>query len=196
MNFSSIGLRTSAWALVGALVTMGSASAQTVVSAASEIAFTAKQLGVPLEGKFRRWTAQVQFDPKAAANGKIAFNIDMGSGTLGVAETDAELIKADWFNTAKFPQATFQSTALKAAGKGRMDVTGQLTIKGQTQVITVPVALTQQGTGAQLQTVATGAFPIKRLAFKIGDGAWTDTSLVADDVSVRFKITLTGISPL
>jgi polyisoprenoid-binding protein YceI len=42
-------------------------------------------------------------------------------------------------------------------------------------------------------TVATGVLPIKRLAFKIGDGEWADTSMVADDVQVKFKLSLSGV---
>jgi len=45
-------------------------------------------------------------------------------------------------------------------------------------------------------TTATGAFSIKRNEFHIGEGEWTDTSQLADDVAVKFKITLTGVAPL
>ena len=92
----------------------------------------------------------------------------------------------------KFPQATFQSTAIKAAGPGKFDVAGKLSIKGATQDVNVPVALTQSGN----ITTATGAFTIKRLAFKIGENEWADTSMVADDVQVKFKLALTGVGKL
>lgn len=171
-------------------------SAQQVVPADSEIAFVSRQMGVPVEGKFRKWAAQVSFDPKAPQTGKVAFTIDTGSATLGVPETDAEIVKPDWFHVARFPQASFQSSSIKATGKGRYEVSGQLTIKGQAQPVTVPVTLAQTGTGSALRTVASGTFAIKRLSFKIGDGAWSDTSMVADDVQVRFRLTLTGLGPL
>jgi len=45
-------------------------------------------------------------------------------------------------------------------------------------------------------TTASGTFAIKRLDFRIGDGDWKDTSLVADAVQVRFKLVLTGVGPL
>jgi polyisoprenoid-binding protein YceI len=172
------------------------ATAQQVVPAGSEITFTSRQMGVPVDGQFRKWNATIQFDLKKPEAGKVAFTIDMGSATLGAADTDAEVAKADWFNTAKFPQAQFQSSAIKATGKGRFDVTGALTIKGSTQTVTVPVTLAQTGSGAALRTTATGAFPIKRLAFKIGEGPWGDTSMVADEVQVKFKIQLSGMVPL
>ena len=45
-------------------------------------------------------------------------------------------------------------------------------------------------------TTATGVLPIKRLAFKIGEGDWADTSMVADDVQVKFKLALNGMGKL
>jgi polyisoprenoid-binding protein YceI len=165
---------------------------QKIVAAQSEIAFTSKQMGVPVDGKFKKFDAQVAFDPKKPDAAKIAFSIDIGSATLGSAETEAELVKPDWFNTKLFPQATFQSSSVKATGPGKFDVAGKLAIKGASHDVVVPVTLAQAGAN----TTASGAFVIKRLDFKIGDGDWKDTSMVANDVQVKFKLTLTGVGAL
>ncbi|MPN21139.1 hypothetical protein SDC9_168518 [bioreactor metagenome] len=53
----------------------------------------------------------------------------------------------------------------------------------------MPVTLKQNGA----TTTAEGQFPIKRLTFKIGENEWADTSMVADEVQVKFKLALTGI---
>ncbi len=166
--------------------------AQQLVSAGSEIAFTSKQMGVPVDGKFRKFDAKVTFDPKKPEAANIGFTVDLASVSLGVAETEAEIVKPEWFDTKKFPQATFQSTAVKATGAGKYEVSGRLTIKGTAQNVVVPVALAQSGG----TTTASGSFVLKRLAFRIGDGDWKDTSMVADDVQVRFKLALTGIGAL
>lgn len=165
---------------------------QQLVPAQSEVQFTARQMGVPLDGHFKKFSAQVAFDPAKLATSKISFTVDTGSATLGSRETDAELPKPDWFNVPKFPQAQFQSTSIKALGGGKFDVAGTLTIKGNTQNVSMPVTLTQAGA----TTTATGALPIKRLAFKIGENEWADTSMVADDVQVKFKLALTGVGKL
>ncbi|MFM8345266.1 MAG: YceI family protein, partial [Betaproteobacteria bacterium] len=68
--------------------------------------------------------------------------------------------------------------------------------KGNTQAVTVPVTLSQTGSGPGLRTTATGSFTIKRLAFKVGEGPWGDTSMVADEVQVKFKLNLSGMAPL
>jgi len=100
--------------------------------------------------------------------------------------------KAAWFNVPKFPQASFASSAIKALGGGKFEVRGKLAIKGATQDVVVPVTVTQAGANS----TATGSFVIKRLDFKIGEGEWADTSMVANDVTVKFKLALTGMAPL
>ena len=165
---------------------------QKLDAAKSEMLFVSKQMGVPVEGRFRKFDAQIAFDPKKPEAGKVAFTIDMGSATFGSLEVDVELPKATWFNVPKFPQATFQSSAIKAVGAGRFEVAGKLSIKGSSRDVVVPVALTQAGGS----TTATGAFAIKRLEFKIGEGDWADTSMVANDVQVKFKLNLSGVPAL
>ena len=174
------------------LVAVPAHAQQALQPAQSSIQFTAKQMGVPLDGHFKKFSAQVAFDPAQLATSKIAFTVDTGSATLGSRETDAELPKPTWFNVGKFPQAQFESTAIKALGGGQFEVAGKLTIKGNAQNVVVPVALTQSGP----TTTATGTLPIKRLAFKIGENEWADTSMVADDVTVKFKLALTGVGKL
>jgi len=165
---------------------------QQLVPAQSSIEFTARQMGVPMQGQFRKFDAQVAFDPAQLATSRIRFTVDTGSVTMGARETDAELPKAAWFNVPQFPQATFESSAIKALGGGKFDVAGKLTIKGSTVQVSLPVSLSQSGA----TTTATGTLPIKRLAFKIGDGEWADTSMVADEVQVKFKLALTGVGKL
>jgi polyisoprenoid-binding protein YceI len=164
----------------------------TLQAAQSELAFTSRQMGVPVDGRFKRFDAQLAFDPKKPETGKVAFTIDLASVSLGAPELEAELAKTPWFDSKKLPQASFQSTAVKASGAGKFEVAGKLTIKGQTRDIVVPITLTQAG-GV---STATGGFVLKRLEFKIGDGEWADTSMVANDVQVKFKLLFNGIAPL
>jgi polyisoprenoid-binding protein YceI len=179
---------------LGALA--GTASAQqTLLPAQSELGFVMRQMGVPVEGRFRQFDAQVAFDPAQPARSKVSFKVDIASITMGSREVDVELPKPVWFNTARFPQALFESSAIKGLGGGKFEVAGRLTVKGLATNVVVPVALTQP-TGPGGVTFATGTFPIKRLTFKIGENEWSDTSMVADDVQVRFKLALQGVGKL
>ncbi len=165
---------------------------QKLILGQSEIVFISKQMGVPVEGRFKKFDAQIAFDPVKPEANKIAFAVDIASATIGVPETDVELPKATWFNTAKFPQAAFQSTNVKGLGGGKFEVSGKLSIKGASRDVVIPVTLVQVGAN----TTATGAFAVKRLTFKIGENEWADTSMVADDVQVKFKLALTGVGKL
>ena len=165
---------------------------QQLLPAQSSIAFTVRQMGVPIEGHFKKFDAQVAFDPAKVEASRILLSIDTGSATMGSRETDAELPKTEWFNVPKFPQATFRSSSVKALDKNRLEVAGTLNIKGVARDVVVPVTLAQNGA----ITTATGTLAIKRLAFQMGAGEWADTSMVADEVQVRFRLALTGVGVL
>lgn len=162
-----------------------------MVAASSEVTFTARQLGVPLEGRFKRFDARIALDPRQPQTGRVQFQIELGSVSID-PETDAELLKPEWFGAARFPRAQFVSRAIRATGPGQFEVAGTLTLKGIARELVVPVRLTSSPAGA----VASGAFTLKRLDFKIGDGDWADPSVVAHDVQVRFKLTLQGLPAL
>lgn len=166
-------------------------AAQTLVPAQSEVTFVARQLGVPIQGRFQRFAVRSQFDPKAPQRSQVGIDIELGSASMN-PDADAELPKPEWFHAAKFPKASFQSTSIRATGPGRFEATGQLNIKGQVRPVVVPVQITQ----AQGLSTASGQFKLKRLDFKVGDGGWRDTSVVADEVDVRFKFVLRNLPPL
>jgi polyisoprenoid-binding protein YceI len=173
-------------------VSMAAWADQKIVPAQSEIAFVIKQMGVPVEGRFKKFDAQISFDPAKPETSKMAFTVDTGSASMGAPESDAELPKSAWFNVSKFPQATFASSSVKGLGGGKFEVSGKLNIKGNVRDVVVPVVMAQSGPNS----TATGSFSLKRLTFKVGEGEWTDTSMVADDVQVKFKLTLTGVGKL
>jgi polyisoprenoid-binding protein YceI len=161
------------------------AQAATLQPDKSDLSFTFKQMGVPVDGKFKKFEAQLDFDAKKPEAGKIAFTVDLGSVSLGDPSFDHELAGTTWFDTKRNGKATFVSTGIKPTGAGKYDVAGKLTIKGAVRDIVVPITLANG--------VAQGSVPIKRLDFKIGDGEWADTSIVANDVTVKFKLAFAGL---
>lgn len=165
------------------------ARAQQVDPAGSELVFVTRQMGVPVEGRFQRFSAQVALDPRKPEAGQVALDIQMDSVAFAVPEVTAEALRPVWLDTARFPQARFQSTGIRAAGEGRYEMSGRLTLKGQTRELTVPVSLARAGA----QGTASGSFTIRRTDFRIGEGEWSDPSLVAPEVRVRFRIALSGL---
>ena len=80
--------------------------------------------------------------------------------------------------------------AIKALGDGRFEMAGKLTLKGIARPLTVPVTIAPGSNG---QSVASGSFVLQRIDYKVGDGEWTDTSVIANDVQVRFKLVVDGL---
>jgi polyisoprenoid-binding protein YceI len=179
-------------AMISLAVTAPASAQQKIIPAQSTIAFTSKQMSVPVDGKFEKFDAQISFDPKQPAASKISFTIDISSAVIGDAETIRELRKPTWFDMAKFPTASFQSTSAKALGGGKFEVVGNLSIKGKSKPIAAIVQLAQKGD----TTTVEGNFAMKRLDFSIGDGEWKDVSIVADEVVVKIKLALSGVAAL
>ena len=169
-----------------ALAASGAAHAQ-VDAAKSTITAVSKQMNVPVEGKFKKFTAQVNYDPAKPAAGSAKFAVDVGSYDLGDESYNDQVRGKEWFDAKTFPQATFVSSAIAPAAGGKpnvIKVTGTLTIKGKSQQVVVPVTVTQQGALQMFD----GEVPIRRLQFDIGTGEWKDTSTVADEVTIKFHI--------
>lgn len=156
----------------------------TVALDMSQVTFTSKQMGVPVEGTFKKFSAQLNFDPAKPETGKAQVEIDTASVDAGSTEANEEVVGKNWFNVRQFPAAKFVSTSVKPAGNNRYDVTGKLTIRDKTRDVTIPFTLTPQGNTAQFQ----GSFAIKRLDYDIGRGGGWDVDTVADDVNIKFKI--------
>jgi len=165
----------------------GGAGAQGVLIDRSEIRFVAKQAGGGVEGRFRKWKANVDFRPKDPANSKAAFEIELASIDLASEETETEIGRPAWFDTARFPIAKFESTSVRGLGGDRYEIDGRLSMKGITRDVSVPVALRKDSGG---NSVAEGQFTVRRLDYKIGEGMWADTSAIADDVVIRIRMVL------
>jgi len=166
--------------------------APALVAGQSEISFVSRQMGVPVAGNFRSFDAQVSFDPVNPQKGHFLIGVDVASVQLPTDDAMKEVVKPGWFDAAHFARATFQSSAIRSLERGRFEVAGRLSIKGRAQDVLVPVFLEQTGA----LTVASGSLVVRRLAFSIGEGEWADTSMVADEVQIRFRLVLTGIAPI
>ena len=101
---------------------------------------------------------------------------------------DDEVAKKTWFNTSVFPKAKFTSSAVAQTGPDRYEARGKLSIKGIGQDVSAPFSVKRAGDVVTYE----GGFTLKRLQFKIGEGIWSDTETVADEVQVKFRIVTTG----
>lgn len=171
-------------ALLGAAVLPPHAGAAPIDAAKSTVITTSKQMNVAVDGAFKKVGGDVTFDPAKPAAGSARVTIDIASYDIGSEEYNKTLRDKEWFDAKTYPQASFVSTAITPAGAGKLNVAGKLTIKGRTQDVTVPLTVTQQA-GAQ---AFDGVLAIKRLAFGIGANEWKDTSVVGDEVQIKFHL--------
>ena len=163
------------------------ARAQAVVAGKSDIGFTIRQMGVKFDGRFRKWTADIVFLPKALASSKAIVDIDLGSVDLASDDSEAEARGPLWFDAARFPTAHFASTSIRSVGNDRYEVAGKLTIKGITRDCVVPITVATDASGNRL---AEGSFSLRRLDYRIGEGEWADTGTVDNDIVVHVRMTL------
>ena len=164
------------------------ARADTVDYAKSEISFVSKQMNVPVQGRFKTFTAKIVFDARKLASAKAEIAVELSSIDTGSAEADEEVGKKGWFNTSAFPTAKFSSSAVTQTGPDRYQARGKLSIKGIGQDVIAPFSVKRAGDVVTYD----GAFTLKRLQFKIGEGVWSDIDTVADEVQVKFRIVTTG----
>ena len=151
----------------------------------SHVAFSYKQMGVGMDGKFKKFSALMNFDPAKPAVAKATLEIDLASIDTGSGEADQEVTGKAWFNTSAFPKAVFVSSQIKQTAPNQFEVAGKLTIKGQTKDISFPLKQTAQGNVG----VFNGSFVMRRADFNIGEGMWAKFDTVANEVQVNFQIT-------
>ena len=167
------------------------AAAMTVLYDKSRITCVSRQEKVPVEAQFKKFTAQFAFDPARPQDGKAQIEIDLNSFDIGFAEYNEDAKGKNWFDARNFPLAKFVSTSIRTLGDGRFEARGPLTIKGRTNEAVAPFTYKADAAGGVFE----GAFVIKRLHYNIGDGVWRDTSVVADDVQIKFRIVVAAAKP-
>jgi len=133
--------------LVTLLATIGAAQAQSATYAIdpthTAVTFEAKHFGTStLRGRWDKKEGTVTLD-KAAKTGKVEFTIDMASISTGTAPFDGHLKSKDFFAVEEFPTAKFVGDKFTFNGDKVTSVSGELTLKGKTN----PVTLTATGFG-------------------------------------------------
>jgi len=168
------------------------AAAASIDANRSSLSATFRQMNVPVEGAFKRISGDVVFDVARPQDARAALDIDLASFDLGPGTEDyaVETRRKDWFDTTRFPRATFTLAGARALGGDRFEARGKLSLKGRVLDLVANVVRRSES-GVQ---VFEGQLPIRRLAFGIGEGEWRDPSVVADEVVVRFRLVV-PVSP-
>jgi polyisoprenoid-binding protein YceI len=151
----------------------------------SKLGFDSAYSSTRFSGAFKSWSAAIQFDPANLAASKATVTIDLASATTGDPDRDETLPESDWFNTSKFPRATFTTGAIKAIGDGRYQAAGVITLKGLSKPATLNFTVQIKGKTA----VMTGQAVLDRTQWSVGEGQFKDEKPVPHAVTVNVSIT-------
>ena len=188
---------TSAALLAAAVFAGTQALAQRVTYAIdpahSQVDFGIKHMGIStVHGRFAIKDGTVDMDPQNVTESSVAATIDVASVDTGVAQRDGHLRSPDFFDTAKFPTATFKSSRITKTGDG-YDVIGDLTLHGVTRPVTLhlePPSKDQIGMDKMPHRGFTATTTLHRKDFGL---TWNGTlqsgdAMLGDDVKMEFDI--------
>jgi polyisoprenoid-binding protein YceI len=178
-------VRLGAIALVLALCPAAHAGPRQADQSDGRLEFSAVQAGAKFTGAFSRFRVTLDLDPAHPASGRLDVTVDVASIDTRDPERDEILRGADFFQVEQHPQAVFHAVRFERVGDG-WRAPGELTIRGVTQPVPVMFTLAP-GAGT---AVMKGSASLRRLAFGLGQGEWTSTEWVGDEVDVRFELKL------
>lgn len=107
----------------------------------SQINFIAESQLVDAHGTFDTWDAEIMFDAEKVEASSVVITIDAKSINTRIGQRDGHLRSNDFFAVDSFPTITFKSTIVNKLAEDRINITGDLTIRGRTKRITIPSRL-------------------------------------------------------
>ena len=163
----------------------------------SHLGFTIGFMGLTkVRGTFNDFNATILYDDKQPERSSLTFSIDAATIDTNSEFRDKDLLGDPWFATAKHPRIVFQSTRIEPKGKDKYVIHGDLTMKGVTKTIAIPMTRTvargpDPGWG-NMRIGGTGAVTINRRDFGL-DGPEFWSKALADEVEI--EIDLLGTRP-
>ena len=137
-----------------------------------------------ITGRFDKFDAQFTFDPADPTRSSVTVTIPIDSVDMGVQRLDEHLKSPDFFDVAKYPNMTFQSTKVSAIDASHLKVDGDLSIHGVTKPVVLNVTINKVGEHPMAKVAAAGfdaSTQIKRSDFGVGNYA----PAVSDEVTIH-----------
>ena len=174
-------------ALLTTSVVFAADNTYTIDPAHTSFAFAVKHMMISnVPGEFDKFSGQIVYSPTDLANSKANITIDVSSINTNIAKRDAHLKSPDFFDAAKFPTITFVSTKFTSTG-----ITGNLTMKGVTKEVTIPVTISGPVNEMGHQAIGiTGSVTVNRQDYGINWNKTLDQGGVAvsNDVAITISI--------
>ncbi|TXL82198.1 hypothetical protein FHP25_00400 [Vineibacter terrae] len=194
----SVLITRSGVALLGLLaaspVLAGPADPWAVDAEASRLTFETKQMGVPVKGRFGKFSGSIVLDPSDLANARIDITVAIPSGATGTKDIDEAMLGEDLLAARAFPAARFVADKVISEGEGKYRADGKLTIRDLSKDLALPFTLAiadDPTTPGQLRATARGRVDIRRLDYGVGQRDWKATDAVPNEVAVVLEIIAT-----
>lgn len=158
-------------------------AADYVQAPGSALVFAGTYQGEAFTGRFPGFVTRFSFDPAQLSTAKLDVTIPLATASTGNSDYDGEMRGNAFFDAAKFPQARYTATRIRALGGNRFAADGTLSLRGVSKPITLNFTWTP---GAK--PVLAGKATVKRLDFGVGKGDWADTSLIPNEIAVSTKV--------
>ena len=156
--------------------------------ASSSIRFEATAGGTAVNGQFKTFTPQIEFDPQQPGSTRVRVDIAVGSVATGNDEVDAALRDAIWLDAKGSPIATYQADKAERLADGRFQLQGALTLRGKTAPVPVPFTLSLRLSTGGGRAMVTGEIIVSRKAFDVGPAGPVAGLVIADEVKVRLML--------
>jgi len=178
---------------IAAGVQADTAKAWTVLYDKSTLGFTGDYGGSGFDGKFRKFSAIIQFDPAHPESGHFDVSVDVTSVTTFNDDWDQVISEKDWFDVKTHPTSRYVTSSIKPLDGGGYSALGVLELKGKKHDVELRFQWTQYPDGdvkvmGQARMLA-GA-RVNRTDFDIGAGHWAEDSTVGFDVMVNVDLLL------
>ena len=167
-----------------------------VDGAHSEVGFQARHFFTPVTGTFHDFEVTLEFDPENPENSVVDARIAVASVDTGNEKRDGHLQSDDFFDAAVYPHMTFRSTSVRGLSDTEFVATGELTIKGTTVEVELPITLLgimdmpenmRERFGSQVASFQAG-LTVDRRDFEVGVGSWAETAIVGADIEISITI--------
>jgi polyisoprenoid-binding protein YceI len=163
----------------------------------SEAAFQVRHLISKVRGRFADFDGTIQFDEEQPARSSVTFTIQAASIDTSTPDRDTHLRSEDFFAVDKYPTITFVSTSVTPKGKDAFEVAGNLTMRGVTKAIILPVSYLGQATDpwGNQKVAFEGEITLNRKDFGLNWNAAIEAGgfLVGDEVKVSLSIQAAGV---
>jgi polyisoprenoid-binding protein YceI len=158
----------------------------------SQVGFAVRHLVISnVRGEFKTYQGKISLDDADPARSSVEATIDVNSIDTKVADRDAHLKSADFFDVANHPNMTFKSTKVARAGKDRLKVTGDLTLRGVTKPVVLDVTTTPEvkGMGGEVRRGFAATTKISRKAYGLTWNKVVEAGpAVGDEVTIALEL--------